>query len=155
MLPSTSSFSLWVKPLHPSIKALDIPLRRQTAGSAGVDLHSTAEVILHPQDRLAIHTGVAIWLEYSSLMGLIAIRSSWGKKGLVLQNSVGIIDSDYQGELLLQVMNLSPHLIHIPAMTRIAQLIVVQILPITANLIVEEFPERTSRATGGFGSTGN
>ncbi len=148
------NFSLWVKPLHPDLIAKSIPLARQTPGSAGLDLSCMGNIIIRPGDEMMVETGLAIWIETSAIMGMIVPRSSIGRRGLVLQNTVGIIDSDYQGQLLLALRNVGKTTIELQHMERVAQLCLVQIVNVTSCLVVEKFPNETARGAGGFGSTG-
>lgn len=126
-----------------------------TAGSAGVDLRAMLpeRLILQPNETEKIRTGIAIHISDPNYAALILPRSGLGSKGLVIGNLVGLIDSDYQGELTITAWNRSNVPMVILPLDRIAQLIFV---PIThANFIpVEDFPAETERGTGGYGSTG-
>lgn len=146
--------NLWVKPLHPRIKSMPVPLKPATERSAGVDLHAVGGAVIHPGGEVMISTGLAVWIERRQLMGLVLPRSSLGRRGLMLQNTAGIIDCDYQGEILIAARNIGKEILEIKEMERIAQLIIVCIANVHTNLVVEEFPYFTPRGTGGFGSTG-
>ena len=125
-----------------------------TLGSAGVDLRAclSETVTLFPGETLLIGTGIAIYLEDPSLCAMILPRSGLGHRGLVLGNLVGLIDSDYQGELKISVWNRAtePHTIE-PG-ERIAQMIITPV--IQPNFVeVDEF-DASDRGEGGFGHTG-
>ncbi|MEE2735890.1 MAG: dUTP diphosphatase [Pseudomonadota bacterium] len=144
-----------LKILNPQI-GKDIPLPSySTDGSAGLDLRACikSKIIIEPNTSDLIPTGLAIHLRDNSLAGLILPRSGLGHKhGIVLGNLVGLIDSDYQGELMISCWNRSEDSFTIEKGDRIAQLVVVPI--VQAQFIeVDEFAE-TKRGTGGFGSSG-
>ena len=144
-----------LKILNPQI-GKDIPLPSySTDGSAGLDLRACikSKIIIQPNSSDLIPTGLAIHLRDNSLAGLILPRSGLGHKhGIVLGNLVGLIDSDYQGELMISCWNRSEDSFTIEKGDRIAQLVVVPI--VEAQFIeVDEFAE-TKRGTGGFGSSG-
>jgi dUTP pyrophosphatase len=126
-----------------------------TAGSAGLDLRACVPTpqVLAPGNTILIPTGIAIYLHDAGYAALILPRSGLGHKhGIVLGNLVGLIDSDYQGELMVSVWNRGQRAFTIEPMERIAQLIIVPV--VQANFIaVDEFAA-TSRGAGGFGSTG-
>ncbi len=128
---------------------------RATPGSAGLDLRACidAPIVINPRDIVTIPTGIAIALPDENLVALIFARSGLSiKHGIALANSVGVIDSDYRGELCVGLINNSNSPYTISPNERIAQLVVMPV----SNLIPEicdELPE-TSRGEGGFGSTG-
>lgn len=144
-----------VKILNPLLGS-EIPLPGySTSGSAGMDLRACidAPVILKPGETQLIATGLAIYIEDPNLAGLILPRSGLGHKhGVVLGNLVGLIDSDYQGELLISCWNRGSNEFTITPGERVAQLILVPIIQAEFQ-IVEEFVH-TARGTGGFGSSG-
>lgn len=144
-----------VKILNPLLGS-EIPLPGySTSGSAGMDLRACidAPVILKPGETQLIATGLAIYIEDPNLAGLILPRSGLGHKhGVVLGNLVGLIDSDYQGELLISCWNRGSNEFTITPGERVAQLILVPIIQAEFQ-IVEEFVD-TARGTGGFGSSG-
>ena len=112
-----------------------------------------APVCLQPGEAELIPSGLAIYIEDSHLAGLVLPRSGLGHKhGVVLGNLVGLIDSDYQGELMISCWNRSANEFTIEPGERVAQLILVPIVQ-TEFQIVDEF-EHTSRGTAGFGSSG-
>lgn len=126
-----------------------------TAGSAGVDLRALVDetVVINPGDTYLVKTGLAIHIGDPGYAALILPRSGLGhKKGIVLGNLVGLIDSDYQGELMVSVWNRGKESFELQPMERIAQLMVVPVVQPEFN-IVESF-EASERASGGFGSTG-
>ena len=134
----------------------EIPLpERATAGSAGVDLRACLEqaIDLSPGETRLIGTGIAIHLEDPGLAAMILPRSGLGHKhGIVLGNLVGLIDSDYQGELKVSCWNRSEETFRIEPGDRIAQLIVVPVVPVEFD-VVAEFAE-SARGAGGFGHSG-
>ena len=126
-----------------------------TVGSAGVDLRALVDetVVINPGDTYLVKTGLAIHIGDPGYAALILPRSGLGhKKGIVLGNLVGLIDSDYQGELMVSVWNRGKEPFELKPMERIAQLMVVPVVQPEFN-IVESF-EASERASGGFGSTG-
>ena len=142
------------------LKILDERVRNNlpktaTAGSAGVDLRALVDetVVINPGDTYLVKTGLAIHIGDPGYAALILPRSGLGhKKGIVLGNLVGLIDSDYQGELMVSVWNRGKEPFELKPMERIAQLMVVPVVQPEFN-IVESF-EASERASGGFGSTG-
>jgi dUTP pyrophosphatase len=142
------------------VKILDARLRDQwpayaTDGSAGLDLRACidAPIQLRPGQTELIPSGLAIHLADPGLAAMILPRSGIGHKhGIVLGNLVGLIDSDYQGQLLVSLWNRSANAFTLNPMERIAQLIVVPVVQVGIN-VVEEFTQST-RGAGGFGSTG-
>ena len=142
-----------VKILDPRIKEM-MPAY-QTAGSAGLDLRAMLDepLTLQPGETKLIKTGLAIHLADSNYAALILPRSGLGHKhGIVLGNLVGLIDSDYQGELMISTWNRSQTPFTIEPLERIAQLVIVPVVQMQMN-IVQDF-ETSDRGTGGFGSTG-
>ncbi len=133
-----------------------IPLpTRGTAGSAGVDLRACLDrpLTLDPGDCRLIPTGIAIHLGDPGLAAMILPRSGLGHKhGIVLGNLVGLIDSDYQGELMISCWNRGREPFTIEPGERIAQLVVVPVVQAEFE-IVEDFAE-SERGAGGFGHTG-
>ena len=126
-----------------------------TTGSAGFDLRAVLDepMPLEPGKTELISTGLSLYIEDSGYAGLILPRSGLGHKhGVVLGNLVGLIDSDYQGPLMVSVWNRGKNLFIINPMERLAQLVIVPVAQVHFDL-VDEF-EATQRAEGGFGSTG-
>ncbi len=124
-----------------------------TEGAAAVDLSSIYMVHLLPKDRKIIHTGISLHIFDKSLCGIVTIRSSLGVKGLILSNSIGIIDSDYQGEILLNIYNSGDDSYLITENERIAQLLFIPIIHPNFK-IVKEFSMESDRGSNSFGSTG-
>jgi len=126
-----------------------------TPGSAGLDLRACIEqpVTLGPNEWQLVPTGIAIWLRDPGYAALILPRSGLGHKhGIVLGNLVGLIDSDYQGQLMVSCWNRSPVPFTLNPMERLAQLVIVPVVQAQFN-VVAEFPP-TQRGENGYGSTG-
>jgi dUTP pyrophosphatase len=142
------------------VKILDSRLASQmpayaTPGSAGLDLRACLDtpLVLQPNAWQLVPTGMAIYLRDPSYAALILPRSGLGHKhGIVLGNLVGLIDSDYQGQLMVSAWNRSPFAFTIEPMERLAQLVIVPVVQAQFNL-VNEF-EASQRGEGGYGSTG-
>lgn len=126
-----------------------------TAGAAGMDLRACCEapVIIEPFQRVAIPTGIAIELPGPDTVALVFARSGLAiKQGLALANGVGVIDSDYRGEIAALVVNLSDKPIEIQHGERIAQMVCMPVL-VPQLRVIDELTD-TGRGQGGFGSTG-
>ena len=124
-------------------------------GSAGLDLRACIEHVqtLNPGETFLIPTGISIYIKDPNYAAVILPRSGLGHKhGIVLGNLVGLIDSDYQGELLVSCWNRSKNAFLINPLERIAQLVILPVMQAKFNK-VEQFSE-TERGEGGFGSTG-
>jgi dUTP pyrophosphatase len=142
------------------IKILDPRLREQlpayaTPGSAGLDLRACIDwpLLLQPGQTELIPAGLAIHLADPGLAALILPRSGLGHKhGIVLGNLVGLIDSDYQGQIFVSTWNRGSAAFTIEPMERLAQLVVVPVVQVALN-VVDDF-DASSRGAGGFGSTG-
>ena len=142
------------------IKILDARLHEAmpayaTPGSAGLDLRACldAPLTLEPNARQLVPTGMALFLNDPAYAALILPRSGLGHKhGIVLGNLVGLIDSDYQGQLMVSAWNRSTTAFTITPMERIAQLVIVPVVQAQFR-VVSEFPV-SSRGEGGYGSTG-
>ena len=144
------------------VRVLDARIGREfplpvyaTAGSAGLDLRACIDAPLTfvPGQAQLISTGLSIWLEDPGLAAVILPRSGLGHKhGMVLGNLVGLIDSDYQGELKISCWNRGDADYMVEPMARIAQLVIVPVMQARFN-VVESF-EDSARGAGGFGSTG-
>jgi len=149
---------------RPSMKVriLDARLGREfplpayaTAGSAGLDLRACLDepLELKPGAAQLLPTGLALWVEDPALAAVILPRSGLGHKhGIVLGNLVGLIDSDYQGPLMVSCWNRGPSAYVVQPGERIAQLVVVPVVQVELE-VVEEFVA-TPRGAGGFGSSG-
>jgi dUTP pyrophosphatase len=145
--------SIDVKILDPRIKEA-LP-QYATPGAAGLDLRAAldAPLTLQPGDTQLIPTGMAIHLADPGYAAIILPRSGLGHKhGIVLGNLVGLIDSDYQGQLFVSTWNRGKESFTIQPLDRIAQLVIVPVLQVSFN-IVDEFAS-SERGAGGFGSTG-
>ena len=142
------------------LKILDERVRGQlphyaTTGSAGLDLRACLDgaVSLNPGETQLIPTGMAIHLADAGYAAMILPRSGLGHKhGVVLGNLVGLIDSDYQGQLMVSLWNRGKESFTIQPFERIAQLVIVPVVQASFNL-VEDF-DASHRGEGGFGSTG-
>lgn len=133
----------------------DSPPHYATPGAAGLDLRAcVAEaLVVEPGQTTLVPTGIAIHLADPGLAAMILPRSGLGHKhGIVLGNLVGLIDSDYQGEIMVSVWNRGQQAFTLNPLDRIAQLVVVPVLQVAFN-VVEAFGE-SHRGDGGFGSTG-
>ncbi|MET0332639.1 MAG: dUTP diphosphatase [Rhizobacter sp.] len=142
------------------LKVLDARMAEQlpayaTPGSAGLDLRACldAPLVLEPGQTQLIPTGLAIHVADPGLAAIILPRSGLGHKhGIVLGNLVGLIDSDYQGQLMVSCWNRGQASFTIQPMERIAQLVIVPVVQARFN-VVDEFGA-SDRGAGGFGSTG-
>ncbi|BBE10193.1 MAG: dUTP pyrophosphatase [Glomeribacter sp. 1016415] len=142
------------------IKILDPRMRDQlphyaSAGSAGLDLRACLEapLTLEPGATALVPTGLAIHLQDPGYAALILPRSGLGHKhGIVLGNLVGLIDSDYQGQLMISTWNRGQTRFTLAPFERLAQLVVVPVMQVAFNF-VDDFVQST-RGEGGFGSTG-
>jgi len=142
------------------LKVLDARMAEQlpayaTPGSAGLDLRACLDeaIVLEPGQTTLIPTGLAIHIADPGLAAIILPRSGLGHKhGIVLGNLVGLIDSDYQGQLMVSCWNRGQAAFTIQPMERIAQLVLVPVVQ-AAFRRVEEF-DASARGAGGFGSTG-
>jgi dUTP pyrophosphatase len=142
------------------LKILDARMRDQlpayaTTGSAGLDLRACLDepLTLQPGETALVPTGLAIHVGDPGYAALILPRSGLGHKhGIVLGNLVGLIDSDYQGQLMISTWNRGQTTFTLNPMERLAQLVIVPVVQAEFN-IVEDF-EESDRGAGGFGSTG-
>jgi len=143
------------------VKILDARMRGQlpqyaTPGSAGLDLRACldAPLTLAPNAWQLVPTGIAIHLKDPGYAAMLLPRSGLGHKhGIVLGNLVGLIDSDYQGQLMVSCWNRSDVAFTIEPMERIAQMVIVPVVQARFR-VVEEFGDVTARGAGGYGSTG-
>lgn len=133
----------------------EAPPRYATPGAAGLDLRAclSQPLVLAGGASALVRSGIAIHLADSGLAALVLPRSGLGHKhGIVLGNLVGLIDSDYQGEIMVSLWNRSAEPYTLQPMERVAQLVIVPVLQVALN-IVEAFAP-SERGAGGFGSTG-
>ncbi|HEX9193697.1 MAG TPA: dUTP diphosphatase [Burkholderiales bacterium] len=145
--------NLDVKILDPRLRGA-LP-RYSTAGAAGLDLRACIDkpLTLAPGTAELVPSGIAIHLADPGLAAMVLPRSGLGHEhGIVLGNLVGLIDSDYQGQVMVSVWNRSGMAFTINPMDRIAQLVVMPVVQVRLN-VVEEFGA-SARGAGGFGSTG-
>lgn len=146
-------YSVQLKILDPRIKE-QLP-KYATEGSAGLDLRACLDesITLKAGESVLIPTGMAVYLANPQWAAMLLPRSGLGhKNGIVLGNLVGLIDSDYQGELKVSLWNRSSEDFVVEPFARIAQMIIVPVIQAQFK-VVEEFAQ-TARASGGFGSTG-
>ena len=124
-----------------------------TVGSAGLDLRALDNKMIAPGETVEFPLGYRIYIGDHTLCGLIVPRSGLGVKGIMPANVLGLIDSDYQGELIVHLKNhgKEPHLVK--QGDRIAQLVIMPVEHVFFS-IVSEFSHTTDRGEGGFGSTG-
>ena len=153
--PAASKRKLQVRILDPRI-GRDYPLPQYaTSGSAGVDLRACIDgaIELKPGDTQLIASGIAIHLSDPGYAAIVLPRSGLGHKhGIVLGNLVGLIDSDYQGQIFVSVWNRAQTTFTIQPGERIAQLVVVPVVQVEFD-VVNEFTA-SERGAGGFGSSG-
>jgi dUTP pyrophosphatase len=145
------------------LKILDVRLKDEryapqyaTPGSAGIDLRACIDSALkiHPGETILVPTGIAIHLSDPALAAMILPRSGLGHKhGIVLGNLVGLIDSDYQGEIFVSTWNRGQDSFTLNPLDRLAQLVVVPVVQVAFN-VVDDFAA-SERGAGGFGSTGH
>jgi dUTP pyrophosphatase len=142
------------------VKIMDERMRSQlphyaTPGSAGLDLRACLEeaIEITPGQTVLVPTGISIYIGDPRYCAMILPRSGLGHKhGIVLGNLVGLIDSDYQGQLMVSTWNRSNTAFRLEPMERLAQLVIVPIMQVEWS-IVDEFAS-SERGEGGFGSTG-
>ena len=143
------------------LKILDPRMQDQlpqyaTPGSAGLDLRACldAPLTLEPNAWQLVPTGLAIHLRDPGYAGMILPRSGLGHKhGIVLGNLVGLIDSDYQGQLMVSAWNRSTQPFVLQPMERLAQMVIVPVVQASFQ-VVEDFGDVSERGAGGYGSTG-
>lgn len=144
---------LKIKKVYPGIE-LPTPTYA-TDGSAGIDLcvvlQGVVDIVLEEGELLLFHTGIAVAIP-KGYVGLIVPRSGLGTKGIVLGNLTGVIDSDYRGEIMLQLWNRSDQPQTINHLDRVAQMLIVPVAQPRIE-VVDEL-DSTERGEGGFGSTG-
>lgn len=127
-----------------------------TPGSAGLDLRACLDsaIDIEPGQTVLVPTGLSIHIADPGYAAMILPRSGMGhKNGIVLGNLVGLIDSDYQGPLMVSTWNRGQNTFRLEPMERLAQLVIVPVVQ-AAFRVVHEFDSQSDRGTGGFGSTG-
>lgn len=125
----------------------------QSDGAAGADLYACDTVEIPPQERRLIPTGIAIECERRDIAAIICARSGLATKhGIALANGIGVVDSDYRGEIMVSCINLSDKSYTVMSGERIAQLMLV---PVAVGKFIEGELSETERGNGGFGSTGS
>lgn len=147
-------------PLKIEVKLLDPRITQSqltyaTPGSAGMDLLAciNEQMVIEPQQTVLVPSGIAMYIKDPNWAAFILPRSGLGHKhGIVLGNTVGLIDSDYQGQIMVSLWNRSNEPFNLSPLERIAQLVLMPVCHPVFN-IVEAF-EISKRAEGGFGSTG-
>ncbi len=156
MLINTALQSIQVKILDKRIIENNFIPQYATTHSAGLDLRALLNEpkTLKPDETILVGTGIAIYIENPQYAGIIVPRSGLGHKhGIVTGNLVGVIDADYQGEIMISLWNRSANAYIIQPFERIAQLLIIPVMQ--AKLcIVDTFSQTSARAEGGFGSTG-
>ena len=144
-----------LKIIDPRLKDSRYAPQYATPGSAGIDLRACIEaaIKIHPGETTLVPTGIAIHLSDPGLAAMILPRSGLGHKhGIVLGNLVGLIDSDYQGEIFVSTWNRGHETFTLNPLDRLAQLVVVPVVQVAFN-VVYDF-SASERGAGGFGSTG-
>jgi dUTP pyrophosphatase len=147
--------SIDLKILDSRLKEAQYAPQYATPGSAGIDLRACIEIAIkiHPGETVLVPTGIAIHLSDPGLAAMILPRSGLGHKhGIVLGNLVGLIDSDYQGEIFVSTWNRGHDTFTLNPLDRLAQLVVVPVVQVAFN-VVDDFTA-SERGAGGFGSTG-
>ena len=134
-----------------------IPLASySTAGAAAIDLRACLkeELGIQPGETVLVGSGIAVNIQDPNIVGIIVPRSGLGiKKGIILANTIGVIDSDYQGEIKIGLFNRSQNQYTVKPAERICQMLFMPVINATLKL-VQEFSNATYRGDGGFGHTG-
>jgi len=126
-----------------------------TVGSAGLDLRSCDNAMIYPGEAVEFPMGYSIYIGDHTLAGLIMPRSGLGVKGIMPANVLGLIDSDYQGELIVHLKNHGNEKFLVQNGDRIAQLVFMPVEHVMFSVVTDNFSHSTERGEGGFGSTGN
>lgn len=158
MAETTRPVGFQLKYLNEEAKRLG-QFTRGSDDAAGYDIKACIEGSggwnIYPGETLVVHTGVSLFINSPYVVGKVYVRSSVGsKRGLVLANGTGIIDSDYQGEWVLVLRNVSNVVQRIEHGERLAQVVFTPVFHPGGLIEVEEFLEVTNRGEGGFGSSG-
>ena len=125
-----------------------------TVGAAGLDLRSCDNAMIYPGETVQFPMGYALYIGDHTLCGMILPRSGLGVRGILPANVLGLIDSDYQGELVVYLKNHSNNEFLVQNGDRIAQLVFMPVEHVMFSSVLE-FSHITERGTGGFGSTGD
>lgn len=156
MFGQMKSLNVETKIINPLIgKAIPLP-SYATEGSAGIDLRACLKepISIQPGETVLIGSGIAINIKDPNIVGIIVPRSGLGiKNGIVLANTIGVIDSDYQGEIKIGLFNRSRIQYTVKPGERICQMMFMPVIKGTLKL-VQGFSNATDRGTGGFGHTG-
>ena len=151
-----NSINLETKIVNPLMgEAIPLP-SYATNGSAAIDLRACLkeQLGIQPGETILVGSGIAINIKDPDIVGIIVPRSGLGiKKGVVLANTVGVIDSDYQGEIKIGLFNRSQNRYFVQPGERICQMLFMPVINATLKL-VQEFSNTTFRGNGGFGHTG-
>ncbi|CAL4324931.1 Deoxyuridine 5'-triphosphate nucleotidohydrolase [Buchnera aphidicola (Chaitophorus populicola)] len=145
-----------IKILNKNIKNKNLFPKYATLGSAGIDLRACIinKIYMKPNQSYLFSTGISIYIKDVSLAAILLPRSGLGHKyGIILGNSVGLIDSDYQGEIMVSLWNRSNKNYCVHPYDRIAQIVFIQIKQVKFNL-VNSFLDQSIRGKDGFGHTG-
>jgi dUTP pyrophosphatase len=127
-----------------------------TDGSAAIDLRACLkeQIYIQPGETVLIGSGIAINIKDPNIVGIIVPRSGLGiHKGIILANTMGVIDSDYQGEIKIALLNRGPNQYTVKPADRICQMLFMPVTRVTLKM-VQEFSNATNRGSGGFGHTG-
>ena len=146
---------LKIKLMRDNFKLEEILPEYKTVGSAGMDLKAALidSININPGERKLIPTGIAISLNNEKEVGLVYPRSGLSTKfGITLINGVGVIDSDYRGEIFCPLINLSDKVYVLNPLERMAQLVIMPVKRVELDIVYDL--EATYRSEGGFGSTG-
>ncbi len=151
-----NSVDVETKIVNPLIGEAIPPPSYATEGSAAIDLRACLkeEIGIQPGETVLVGSGIAINIKDPNVVGIIVPRSGLGiKKGIVLANTVGVIDSDYQGEIKIGLLNRGQDPYHVKPGERICQMLFMPVISATLKMVTE-FSNATYRDIGGFGHTG-
>ena len=156
MIDQMNSVNIETKIVNPLLgKSIPLP-SYATDGSAAIDLRACLKepIGIQPGQSVLIGSGIAMNIKDSNIVGIIVPRSGLGiKKGIVLANTIGVIDSDYQGEIKIGLYNRSQNQYIVKPGERICQMLFMPVINATLKL-VKDFSNTTYRGSGGFGHTG-
>jgi dUTP pyrophosphatase len=156
MIAQMNSANVETKIVNPLIgEAIPLP-SYATDGSAAIDLRACLkeQIGIQPGETVLVGSGIAINIKDPNIVGIIVPRSGLGiNKGIVLANTMGVIDSDYQGEIKIGLFNRSPNLYLVRPGERICQMLFMPVINVTLKLVLE-FSNATYRGSGGLGHTG-